>query len=79
MLTMLLWCWRWYVSQEAALMSLVNVLCDQIASIGSGIAVSLQTANGLGRDISLLTEGQIVAYQKVSMALNSTIIIRICY
>jgi hypothetical protein len=60
-------------------MSFVNVLCDQIASIGSGVAVSLQTANGLGRDISLLTEDQIVAYQEVSMALNSTIIIQIYY
>ena len=34
-------------------------------SIGSGISVSVQTANGLGRNISVLTDNQIVAYQRV--------------
>lgn len=38
---------------------------EQTASIASGAAVSIQTENGLGRDISLLTTGQIVAYRKV--------------
>ena len=42
----------------------------QVASIGSGVAVSMQTANGLGRDISLLTDRQLVAYQKVSIAID---------
>ncbi|KAF1946912.1 hypothetical protein EJ02DRAFT_418256 [Clathrospora elynae] len=35
-----------------------------ITSIGSGISVSVQSSNGLGRDISKLAENQIVAYQK---------------
>jgi hypothetical protein len=34
-------------------------------SIGSGLSVSFQTANGLGRDIHDLTDNQVVAYQKV--------------
>jgi hypothetical protein len=37
----------------------------QIVSIGSGMSVSVQTANGLGRDLHNLTDSQIVAYQKV--------------
>ncbi|KAL6155154.1 hypothetical protein ACJQWK_00761 [Exserohilum turcicum] len=40
------------------------------ASIASGAAVSIQTENGLGRDISLLTTGQIVAYRKAEYANN---------
>ncbi|KAF2124995.1 hypothetical protein P153DRAFT_379080 [Dothidotthia symphoricarpi CBS 119687] len=35
-----------------------------LTSIGSGITVVVQTANGLGRDISELTDEQLVAYQK---------------
>jgi hypothetical protein len=34
-------------------------------SIGSGLSVNVQTANGLGRDIYNLTDNQIIAYQKV--------------
>jgi hypothetical protein len=37
----------------------------QIVSIGSGLSVNVQTANGLGRDIYNLTDNQIIAYQKV--------------
>jgi hypothetical protein len=37
----------------------------KLTSIGSGIAVSVQTQNGLGRDIVSLSEAQIVAYEKV--------------
>jgi hypothetical protein len=37
----------------------------QFTSIGSGIAVSLQTVHGLGRGISVLTADQITGYQKV--------------
>jgi hypothetical protein len=37
----------------------------QIVSIGSGMSVSVQTANGLGRDLHDLTSNQIVTYQKV--------------
>ncbi|KAF1832567.1 hypothetical protein BDW02DRAFT_554610 [Decorospora gaudefroyi] len=35
-----------------------------VASIGSGVSVSVQTRNGLGQDISSLTENQIAVYQK---------------
>lgn len=38
----------------------------QLASIGSGASVSIQTASGLGRDIGTLSENQIIVYQKVS-------------
>jgi uncharacterized membrane protein YoaK (UPF0700 family) len=31
------------------------------------VSVSFQTGNGLGRDIQLLTDGQILTYQKVSI------------
>ncbi|KAI0585562.1 hypothetical protein TUN199_04852 [Pyrenophora tritici-repentis] len=41
---------------------------DIITSIGSGAAVSVQTASGLGRDVSLLTENQMVVYQKADYA-----------
>jgi hypothetical protein len=41
----------------------------QTTSIGSGVSISVQTANGLGRDRALLTESQVVAYQKVSIVL----------
>lgn len=34
------------------------------------MSVSIQTANGLGRDIASLAEAQIVAYQKVCMKLS---------
>lgn len=40
------------------------VLAALMTSIGSGVSVSIQTANGLGRDIASLAEAQIVAYQK---------------
>ncbi|KAH7359538.1 hypothetical protein BKA66DRAFT_500717 [Pyrenochaeta sp. MPI-SDFR-AT-0127] len=40
------------------------VIAALVASIGSGIAVSIQTANGLGRDIDLLAANQITTYQK---------------
>lgn len=39
-------------------------------SIASGGAVSLQTHNGLGRDMSLLTQSQLVVYQKAEYANN---------
>ncbi|KAF1976186.1 hypothetical protein BU23DRAFT_528555 [Bimuria novae-zelandiae CBS 107.79] len=39
-----------------------------MASVGSGVAVCFQTAAGLGRDIALLSETQIVAYQKAEYA-----------
>ncbi|CAO2652760.1 Nn.00g021710.m01.CDS01 [Neocucurbitaria sp. VM-36] len=44
------------------------VIAALITSIGSGISVSVQTANGLGRDISSLADNQIVAYQKSEYA-----------
>ncbi|KAF2268656.1 hypothetical protein CC78DRAFT_540516 [Lojkania enalia] len=37
-----------------------------VTSIGSGVSVSVQTANGLGRSIALLTQNQFVAYEKVA-------------
>lgn len=36
-----------------------------MTSIGSGVAVGIQTANGLGRDVGGLADTQIVAYAKV--------------
>jgi hypothetical protein len=36
-----------------------------MTSVGSGVAVSIQVANGLGRDLNGLESHQIVAYQKV--------------
>ncbi|KAF2188668.1 hypothetical protein K469DRAFT_565441 [Zopfia rhizophila CBS 207.26] len=44
------------------------VVAALITSIGSGIAVSIQTANGLGRHIDSLVESQIVAYKKSEYA-----------
>ncbi|KAF2676399.1 hypothetical protein K458DRAFT_379955 [Lentithecium fluviatile CBS 122367] len=44
------------------------VVAALLTSIGSGIAVSVQTRNGLGRDIALLSEAQIVAYEKSEYA-----------
>jgi hypothetical protein len=38
----------------------------QITSIGSGASVSLQVANGLGREFSTLIEKEVEAYLKVS-------------
>ena len=38
----------------------------QITSIGSGASVSIQVANGLGREFSTLSEKRIEAYLKVS-------------
>ncbi|KAL6710958.1 hypothetical protein ACN47E_006833 [Coniothyrium glycines] len=40
------------------------VIAALIVSIGSGVSVSVQTANGLGRNMSLLSEEKLVAYQK---------------
>ncbi|RMZ73332.1 integral membrane [Pyrenophora seminiperda CCB06] len=45
-----------------------DVVNSKITSIGSGAAVSVQTAYGLGRDVSLLTENQILVYQKADYA-----------
>lgn len=42
------------------------LMTSKITSIGSGVAVSIQTANGLGRGISTLAKAQVVAYEKVS-------------
>jgi hypothetical protein len=39
----------------------------QLASVGSGVAVVMQTQYGLGRNMEVLSEEQIVAYQKVCM------------
>jgi hypothetical protein len=39
----------------------------QLTSIGSGVAVSVQTQNGLGRSIALLSDTQKVAYEKVCL------------
>ena len=39
----------------------------KLMSIASGVAVIMQTANGLGRDISLLSGTQIVAFEKVQV------------
>ncbi|KAF2475868.1 uncharacterized protein BDR25DRAFT_212428 [Lindgomyces ingoldianus] len=39
-----------------------------ITSIGSGVSVSFQTANGLGQDFESLAESQIVAYEKSEYA-----------
>lgn len=36
-----------------------------MTSVGSGVAVSTQVANGLGRDLNGLESHQVVAYQKV--------------
>ncbi|KAF2726798.1 hypothetical protein EJ04DRAFT_452641 [Polyplosphaeria fusca] len=44
------------------------VVAALMASIGSGIAVSIQTANGLGKDKASLVESQIVAYEKSEYA-----------
>ncbi|KAF2786903.1 hypothetical protein K505DRAFT_354168 [Melanomma pulvis-pyrius CBS 109.77] len=44
------------------------VVAALIASIGSGIAVNIQTANGLGRDISSLAKSQMIAYEKSEYA-----------
>ncbi|KAF1995267.1 hypothetical protein P154DRAFT_445865 [Amniculicola lignicola CBS 123094] len=44
------------------------VVAALVASIGSGISVSIQTVNGLGRDIDQLTHNQIVAYEKSEYA-----------
>lgn len=40
-------------------------ILTEVMSIGSGVSVSVQTANGLGRDVSTLSRDQLVAYQKV--------------
>ncbi|KAF1960760.1 hypothetical protein CC80DRAFT_544155 [Byssothecium circinans] len=44
------------------------VVAALLASIGSGIAVTVQTENGLGRDIAVLTEAQIATYEKAEYA-----------
>ncbi|OAL03444.1 hypothetical protein IQ06DRAFT_243335 [Phaeosphaeriaceae sp. SRC1lsM3a] len=44
------------------------VVAALLVSIGSGASVTVQTANGLGRDIATLTEDQIVTYQKAEYA-----------
>jgi hypothetical protein len=36
-----------------------------MTSVGSGVAVSVQVTNGLGRDLHGLQSHQIVVYQKV--------------
>ena len=67
---MVLSCWLWYVTfdlhESSFQIPLLLTDGDQIATIGSGVSVSVQAGNGLGRDILLLTEDQILAYQKVS-------------
>jgi hypothetical protein len=70
---MLLWCWLWYVLPAHCYFYCADNTRVQTASIGSGVSVSVQTANGLGRDSALLTESQLVAYQKVSFALSFVI------
>src|SRR6266567_2649437 len=40
--------------------------CLQIFSIGSGLAVTVQTANGLGKEMHSLGKTQIIAYEKVT-------------
>lgn len=47
----------------------------QIVSIGSGASVSVQTANGLGRDIWILSDDQIIAYQKVRFSWQCQVIV----
>lgn len=55
-------------------------------SIGSGISVSAQTANGLGRDIDNISKDELIVYQKAShytaiIAINVpklTVVGRIC-
>lgn len=44
------------------------VIAALVASIGSGVSVSIQIANGLGRDIASLMDVQLVAYQKSEYA-----------
>ncbi|KAF2656093.1 hypothetical protein K491DRAFT_745555 [Lophiostoma macrostomum CBS 122681] len=44
------------------------IVAALITSVGSGIAVSFQTANGLGRDVQSLVDSQLVAYQKAEYA-----------
>ncbi|KAH3915379.1 hypothetical protein HBI56_165670 [Parastagonospora nodorum] len=46
----------------------VFVIAALVASIASGASVSIQTANGLGRNIAVLTDSQIIAYQKAEYA-----------
>ncbi|KAL5117132.1 hypothetical protein ACEQ8H_004957 [Pleosporales sp. CAS-2024a] len=46
----------------------VFVIAALIASIASGASVSIQTTNGLGRNLSTLTEVQILTYQKAEYA-----------
>lgn len=41
------------------------MISAQITSIGSGASVSIQVANGLGREYATLNETQIEAYLKV--------------
>jgi hypothetical protein len=66
---MLLWYWLWYVLLAHCYFYCADNTRVQTTSIGSGVSVSVQTANGLGRDSALLTESQVVAYQKVSIGL----------
>ncbi|KAF2197263.1 hypothetical protein GQ43DRAFT_496554 [Delitschia confertaspora ATCC 74209] len=44
------------------------VVAALLTSIGSGIAVCIQTANGLGEDIALLTKSDVVRYEKSAYA-----------
>ncbi|OAL47805.1 hypothetical protein IQ07DRAFT_104374 [Pyrenochaeta sp. DS3sAY3a] len=44
------------------------VVAALLASIGSGVSVSTQTANGLGQDTSTLLHSQFLAYQKSEYA-----------
>ncbi|KAL1653039.1 hypothetical protein SLS61_004285 [Didymella pomorum] len=48
------------------MMRLSFLPCAQITSIGSGASVSLQVANGLGREFSTLIEKEVEAYLKIA-------------
>ncbi|KAG9191681.1 hypothetical protein G6011_10415 [Alternaria panax] len=55
------------------------VLLALLASIGSGASVSVQTGSGLGRDIHMLTERQIVLYQQAEYANKLLYIATLCF
>ncbi|KAF2637583.1 hypothetical protein P280DRAFT_530762 [Massarina eburnea CBS 473.64] len=46
----------------------VFVVAALLASIGSGIAATVQTENGLGRDIASLSQDQVAAFEKAEYA-----------
>ncbi|CAN9116102.1 unnamed protein product [Alternaria alternata] len=55
------------------------VLLALLASIGSGASVSVQIDSGLGRDIHVLTERQIVVYQQAEYANKLLYIATLCF